>query len=277
MPERLRQFSYISRSKVATLEAQLRRRLSLHGVSAKVTVPGAEVSVSGGSGEQQDDLVARTVGLERRLRRRKLVKSLAGESELDPSSYYADEATWWNGLFAFNGDFSLDQGAARVVSYLLWRPWRDSIVLLAGSPENVLGERVVRDGVWAYGTTGTWATILRFAERSFAADEQGFEAVTDASASVPGEGKKVAPSGLFDSPSGLALAVICARYLSTLPQSTVETVFRVSQRFPIRTPGLLPDWAVEALGDGGAGERRVELVRRCEAVYVGSPLYTALV
>jgi hypothetical protein len=277
MPERLRQFAYISRPKVATLDPQLKRRFPLQGLSAKVTVPGAEVTVSGERGEQEDDLVARTIGVERKLRRRNLVKNLAAESQLDPSSYYADEATWWNGLFAFSGDFSLSKDAGRVVSYLLWRPWLDSIVLLAGSPENVLGERVIRDGVWAYGTTGTWATILRFAETTFATDEPGYEAVTAASASTPAVGHQAAPDGLFDSPSGLALAVICARYLSALPHTTVETVFRVSQRFPIQTPGLLPDWAQKALGHGSAGGRRVELVRRCEAVYVGSPLYTAFV
>jgi hypothetical protein len=277
MSERLRQFSYVSPPKLAALEAQLARRLPLRPASATVSLLGAEVSVSGESGEQREDLVRRTLAVERKLRRRKLVSSLPEEGELDPSRYYVDEATWWHGLFAFSGDFSLEADAGRVVSYMLWRPWLDSIVLLAGAPENVLGERVARDGVWAYGTTGTWATILRFAETTFASDEPGFETVTGAPPSSPAQSRDVAPSGLFDAPRGLALAVICARHLSTLPESRVETTFRVSQRFPIRTPGLLPRWAAEALGSGWAGDRRIELVRRCKAVYVGSPLYTALV
>ena len=277
MPDRLRQFSYVSPSKLAALEAQLARRLPFRGASAKLAVLGAEVTLSGESGEQRDDVVGRTLAVERKLKRRKLLTRLPDEGELDPSSHYVDEATWWNGLFAFTGDFSLEADAGRVVSYMLWRPWRDSIVLLAGSPENVLGERVVRDGVWAYGTTGTWATVLRFAESTFASDEPGFETVTSAPVSLTAENRDVAPSGLFDAPRGHALAVLCALHLSALPESRVETVFRVSQRFAIRTPGLLPTWADEALRAGPTGERGVELVRRCEAVYVGSPLYTALV
>ena len=276
MTDRVRQFTYISKTKVAMLDSQMKRRIPLRDASAKIIVPGAEFSISGGgSSDQGTDLVARAVAVERKMRRRKQVKTLTNDVELSPSSYYADRSTWWHGLFAFKGDFSLDEGEGRVVSYVLWRAWNKSIILLAGSPENVLGERVARDGIWAYGTSGTWASILRFVETTFDKNEPDFQAVTGVGASDPGEVFEVAPLGLFDAPRGIALAVLCAGYLSRLPQNAIETVFSVSQRLTL-PPGLLPEWAAKALGDGSAGERRVALVRRCEAVYVGSPVFTAL-
>lgn len=287
MAKTLKYFSYISRAKVEMLEAQLRRGLTLRGV--RVVFPG--LGDVNWTREQDDRLAERTRSLAKTMHRKKLVKTLDDEHELESSGFYRDESTWLNGLFSFKGDFSLEDETARVVSYLVWRQWSNSIILLAGSPENVLGEKVVRDGVWAYGTTGTWATIVNFAETNLRTDERNFVAVADRPArrASPGlpwadwdaetfdEGEDEAPSGLFESPRGLALAVICARYLTALSRSRIETVFRVDERLDLRARGPLPEWVRDVLDEHGEEGDGMELLRRCEAVYIGSPIYTAIV
>jgi hypothetical protein len=164
------------------------------------------------------------------------------------------------------GDFSLDGDGARVVTYLLWRRWQDSIILLAGSPENVLGERVVREGVWAYGTTGTWATLLPFAEAALRTDEPNIVGVASSAVRLEAgdlrwmdsDGvqadvqEEPLPPEMLDS-RALVLGALCLGQLSNLPtgQIDIDTAFRVFQ------PHCAPTCPAWSSSDSGRGQGSV--------------------
>jgi hypothetical protein len=284
----IRTFYYISEAKVAMLEAQLARRrfLSL-SLTPKVEVPGLSVAAEL-KGTPAEHLAARTATLVDRMRKKKLLRPLNDAAELQTAGFYHDRGEWFNGLYAFKGRDGPDQRAVRVVSYLLWRRWRDALILLAGSPTHVLGERVVRDGVWAYGTTGTWAGMLNFVRRNLAPDDTGPAGVgeespapEDAGGFVPWTEWDAAlddgdPTLSFEPaqyPDALALAVLCARHLTRLPLEPVETAFTVLRRLDL-TPGPDPlRWSREVRRVLPAGGPLA--LDGLTTVYVGSPLYTA--
>jgi hypothetical protein len=285
----MRQFLYISKTKIEGLEAGLWRRHKPE-ITLSASAPGGLVKLDVKPPAQVADLYRRTDALIRKMERRKQLVPMPEQGELGSSDFYHDDAVWANGLFSFKGDFSLEQADARVVTYLLWRRWQDSIVLLAGSPLNVLGEHVVREGVWAYGTTGTLATLVHFTETALRTDEENVVGVSPSgaqpeagglnwtnggtgwpSASLPDE--ELRPE-ILSSPPGLALAALCLGHLAGLPAGPIETTFRITQRIAVNLRGNVPRWAVDLLGR--RGREQLDFLRRCQAVYVGSPLYTAL-
>jgi hypothetical protein len=285
----IRTFYYISEAKVAMLEAQLARRrfLSL-SFTPKMEVAGLSVAAEL-KGTPAEHLAARTAALVERMRKKKLLRPLNDAAELQTAGFYRDHAEWFNGLYAFKGRDGPDQRAVRVVSYLLWRRWKDALILLAGSPVHVLGERVVRDGVWAYGTTGTWAGMLNFVRNNLAPDEPdpagveegspapedagGFLPWTEWDAAAPDDGNPTLSFEPAEYPDGLALAVFCARHLTRLPREPAETAFTVVRRLDLN-PGADPlRWSREVrrvLPGGGP-----LTLNGLTTVYVGSPIYTA--
>jgi len=285
----MRQFQYISKTKVEGLEAILWRRRKPE-ITFSASAPGGLVKLDVKPPAQVADLYRRTEALIRKMERHKQLVPMPEQGELESTDFYRDDAVWANGLFSFKGDFSLEQADARVVTYLLWRRWRDSVVLLAGSPLNVLGEQVVREGVWAYGTTGTLATLVHFTETALRTDEENVVGVAPAgaqpevgglswtdrgtgwpSASQPDE--KLRPE-ILSSPPGLALAALCLGHLAGLPSGQIETAFRITQRLAVNLRGNVPRWAADLLGRHG--REQLDFLRQCQAVYLGSPLYTAL-
>lgn len=277
---------YVSRTKVEVLEADL-SRWRRPQVSAAVSAPGIQLGVTPPAGAP--DLYRRTNALIRKMEHRKRIVPLPEYGQLGISCFYRDQSEWAHGLYSFKGDFSLDRDSARVVTYLLWRRWQDSIILLAGSPENVLGERVIRGGIWAYGTTGTWTTLLHFAEAALHTDEPNIIGLTS-TADRPEAGdlkwmkqdnvqadvqEEPLPSEMIDSPRALALGTLCLGQLSNLPTGRIDTAFRVFQRLPLALRGELPGWVAELLRREG-GREKLDFLRQCKTIYVGSPLYTAL-
>jgi hypothetical protein len=154
----------------------------------------------------------------------------------------------------------------------------------------VLGEQVVREGVWAYGTTGTLATLVHFAETALRTDEANLVGVAPPGARPeagglswteggtgwpsPGQPDEELRPEILSSPPGLALAALCLGHLSSLPAGRIDTAFRISQRLPVNLRGNVPRWASDLLGRRGREE--LDFLRRCQAIYVGSPLFTAL-
>jgi hypothetical protein len=280
----MRQFLYVSRTKVEVLEADL-SRWRRPRVSAAVSVPGVRFNITPPAGDP--DLYRRANVLIRNMERRKHIVPMPEDGQLRNSCFYRDQSGWAQGLYSFKGDFSLDGDGARVVTYLLWRCWQDSIILLAGSPENVLGERVIRGGIWAYGTTGTWATLLHFAEAALHTDETNIVGIASPS-DRPEAGdlrwmdpdivqadiqEEPLPSEMIDSPRAVALGALCLGRLSNLPTGQIETAFRVFQRLPLTLRGDIPSWVAELLTES---RDKVDVLRQCKMIYVGSPLYTAL-
>ncbi len=285
----MRQFLYISKTKVEGLEAGLWRRRKPE-ITLSASAPGGLVKLDVKTPAQVADLYRRTDALIRKMERRNHLVPMPEQGELGFSDFYRDDSVWANGLFSFNGDFSLERADARVVTYLLWRRWQDSIVLLAGSPLNVLGEQVVREGVWAYGTTGTMATLVHFGETALRTDEANLVGVAPPGARPEAGGLSWMQGGtgwpsagqpeeelrpeILSSPPGLALAALCLGHLSSLPAGPIDTAFRVSQRLGVNLRGNVPRWTAELLGRHGREE--LDFLRRCQVVYVGSPLFTAL-
>lgn len=273
----LRHFSYISETKISMLEAQIASRRWAPGLSAKAGVPGfVEVGAQLASRAGNEELIKRTISLTKKLTKQELLRPLSSTGDLDTSLLYQDMSVWSHGLFAFTGDTSL-AAQASVFSYLAWRRWNDAIILLAGSPHNVLGERIIRDGVWAYGTTGTWNSILQFVE-TLETDERNLTKEVPDAAWVEGmspTSRALAP-GLLESPGGLSLAVLCLRHLSGLVVSQLETVFRIHRRIDLGVNAVLPQWVTRQLGRGPRGSEQANFLRQCRAVYTGSPLYTAI-
>ncbi|HEX4830067.1 MAG TPA: hypothetical protein VH478_03125 [Trebonia sp.] len=302
MPE----FTYVSRSKVDVLEADLSRWRSPQ-VTATVSVPGVQLGVAPPA--DAPDLYRRANALIKKMERRGRMVPQPESGDLDVTAFYRDQSAWAQGLYSFKGDFSLDGDDARVVTYLLWRRWQDAIIVLVGSPQNVLGERLEHGGVWSYGTTGSWTTLLHFAESVLRTDEATLVGVAPAarrpapgalpsgtlpsgtlpsgaprSGALPwvepeeikGEAaEQPLPGELLDAPRALALAGLCLGPLSRLPVSHCDTAFRLFQRLPLTLRGTVPGWVTELLAQGGGGRARLDLLRQCRMVYVGSPLYTA--
>lgn len=282
----MRQFLYVSKTKVDVLEADL-SRWRRPQVSAAVSAPGVQLGVTPPAGAP--DLYRRANALIRKMERRGRIVPMPEDGQLGISRFYRDQSIWAHGLYSFKGDFSLGRDGARVVTYLLWRHCQDAIILLAGSPENVLGERVIRGGIWAYGTTGTWATLLHFAEAALHTDEPNIVGIAS-SADRPEAGdlrwmnpdsvqadipEEPLPSEMIDSPRALALGALCLGQLSNLPTGLIETTFRVFQRLPLTLRGEVPTWVAELLRREG-GREKLDALRQCKTIYVGSPLYTAL-
>lgn len=282
MPE----FTYVSQSKVDVLEADLSRWRSPQ-VTATVSVAGV-VQLGVAPPAAAPDLYRRTNALIRKMERRNLMVPLPPSGELDVAGYYRDQSEWMQGLYSLKGDLSLDDDSARVVTFLLWRRWQNSIILLIGSPQNVLGEQVAHGGAWAYGTTGTWDTLLHFAETTLRTDEANLVGVAppadrpqagDLKWLEPGEimgtvEEQPLPEEMIDSPRALALAALCLGRLSGLPASHTDTGFRLLQRLPLTLRGEVPSWVTELLGQQG-GRVKLDILRQCKMIYVGSPLYTA--
>ena len=266
MSEPLRYFRYVSRAKVDMLDAQL-RRFRWPQLKAKAEVRG--VSVEATSPPPDDNLIRRVAATRKRLERRKLLVALPAEGPLELSPYYADTSPWREGLFSFVGTNVADEKPSSVVTYLLWKQRADALILLAGSPLNVIGEPVAREGVTAGGTDGTTAAIASFAQRILRTDEPAF-AQEEAPAT---QNERTIPIGWFDLPDGVALALLCATQLQRLPLANIDVVFRLFHRLDLDAAA----WTRSALSllDGKADEETLRAFWNFRAVYVGSPIYTA--
>ncbi len=285
-------FYYISQAKIEQLRPQLGPTINLPEISPRIELPGIGVGVDLKLAGSDKNLVRSLLELLKRMKARQLLRPLADAQELEGNLYYTDTAEWYNGLFAFKGGLGLGDEPVRVISYLLWRPWKDAILLLAGSPQHVLGEAIVREGVYVYGTSGTLASILSFASQTLETDEPnlvgagpqrpaahpGLEALPwlaldpatmDASdASLPPE--------LPAASEALATGLMCVHYFSRLPKSRLELAFIPFRRLSFHRQADLPRWASELLNVPALPDSLIDFFWKCRAIYVGSPLYTAL-
>lgn len=83
----------------------------------------------------------------------------------DTSSFYIDKGEWRHGLFGFNAT------RKEIVSYFLWKVVDSTLILLVGSPNNILGESVVRSGIFVPGTSGALLSVLDFVRSELKTDE----------------------------------------------------------------------------------------------------------
>ena len=129
----MKYFYYISKPKVDMLKAQIGTAgFSLASISSKLGLGAASVSLT--AERQAQSLVGDTLSLVKALEKRKALKPSYDLPRLNASDFYHDQGTWKSGLFKF--DSICDQPT---VTYALWRVLKGSLILLIGSPNNILG------------------------------------------------------------------------------------------------------------------------------------------
>jgi hypothetical protein len=284
-------YYYISENKLAMLEPQLGGSLPRAELTSEVKLPGFSLGIQTKGRSIEDNKVQRLLDLIAKMNRKKLVTSLASVATLANSSFYSDQSPWHHGLYAFSAPLSLGDEAVRVISYLLWKPWNDAIIFLAGSPQFVLGEKEIRESVQVYQTTGTWSSIFNFADNILRTDEHNFIGVADKTPPTGSTAKdipwamwegrnssskqEVLPVELPAAPEALAIGVMCVRYLTRLPRENMDLIFQVFRSLPFVRRTDLPRWAHELINFSEADPPLKQMLWRCKTVYVGSPLYTA--
>ena len=260
-----------------------RSKLAIPKITPKIGVAGIEVEAEISSQARQD-LIRDTVTLLRLMTRRKLIKDLAEGPAIDTGGFWHDEGTWFNGLYLFRVEVDL-------ATYFLWKVFQDAIFLLVGSPLNILGEKIMRDGVEIPGTSGACHRILRFVDRNIqpdeivlAADKRYQDHPYFAWLKLPGMTYDVANDAhlqeTFEYTSSqskaLSLGVLCLRNLICLPQSEIDTVFRLFHEYDFEHPRDLLDWgSVLSKFSQKKTAKQMGLVN-VRRVFVGSPIYTAL-
>jgi len=114
-------FSYVSQSKVEMLLPQLRRDYQAARSSSGV-VPGCLSVIEA-------------------LQQRQLISPFDEHSAMAPATFWSNTGVWRSGLFYFR------TFASTTVAYFVWKRFGTALVVLTGSPNNVIGRRVARDGV----------------------------------------------------------------------------------------------------------------------------------
>lgn len=271
------------------LEPQL-LKTRLPKITPTIKVPGVDVQIQALDSQIGNILTGRLLRVVESLKKADQLKQLDQLSELRNGIFYQDQNTWHSGLFSFKGSESLHAGPLRAVSYLLWRSWNDSIILLAGSPLNILGERNVRDGLWAGGTSGTWQVMLEFASSCLRSDEEALVAVgterkhsghesvkwADLNSASFDESDEYMPMEMSQTADALTIATLCVRFLSRLPRSRVETAFTVFNELEMKRRVSLPAWTRTLLETPALDPNLRNVLMKCKKVYIGSPLYTAI-
>jgi hypothetical protein len=164
--------------------------------------------------------------------------------------YVKDRGIWRQGLFNF-----LATGTA-VVTFIAWRQFGSVLILLVGSPNNILGDQIVKDGMHVPGTSGALLEVLSFIKGTLATDEARSVIVGGELpfyGSYQGENTHTLAESAVDlAPNSINVAVwpkdqetdyrgyfdwntfnedkiasFCKRYLSDLPQTRIETIFKV--------------------------------------------------
>jgi hypothetical protein len=134
----LRYFCYISRQKVEQFRSQLGLKDTL---------------------DSQTDLPCQTLECAAELERRGQIRGMDQGPGLECGVFFRGISPWRHGLFYFRS--ALDDHTA--VTYVAWREHGQSLILLLGSPNNILGEQVARDGLIVPGSTGALSENLRIA------------------------------------------------------------------------------------------------------------------
>jgi len=275
----LKYFYYISKNKVEMLGAQISGK-GPEGASPQRN----EVGTAAGK------LVKDTEAVIAGLAGAGLLPDLHAVDQISPSKFYRDTGEWRSGLFAMNW-----MGDTPTVVYALYRSLKDALILLVGSPNNILGDKVVSSEYFVPGSSGAQIDILEYVAEMFKVDEP--VAVTEGRITRYGYRGKMPerssspilnpfrdddtlhrhdrPRGprfmhvIDEDEKGLSLATLCLSQLSQLPTARMDLAFRIFSRHPISIPNDQYDreyWA-----------RFPELeIDRYKAVYLGSPIYTAL-
>ena len=253
---KLKFFYYISKQKVDMLSSQLQ-------------LPSSDSDAK--------SLVANTRILIDNLKASNNIVSLTDHKTLEAPGFIEDRGSWRQGLYSF---FATGE---EVVTYVCWKALDSVLVLLVGSPNNILGEKVVRDGMSVPGTSGALMRVLRFINNEMKTDEPravsleplpfygsyGNDHNTHALAEGVVELSKAPieslPSTIHDS-SGWDFPNVerlCSEYLQDLPLTRIETIFKIYSTF-------------NKTSDTNEYSGQTRTNRNFDTVFIGSPLYIAI-
>jgi hypothetical protein len=259
----IKYFYYISKTKIDIIEAQVQATpFALSEISPKVEIAGVSMGMDLKS-QQNDNLIKRTLSLLNAMEKKRLVRPIVDVTDLDNLAFYHDEAVWFSGMFSFKRSdmFSHDYKDATLLDcYLLWRIWGDSIIFLAGSAQNVLGNLAIDGGIVLPQTLTLLDSFFRFVEQLTRIEETG-----------------ETPQYTMEHsrhPGGLRFANFCVEYLSELPQRRLDTVFWLLEKSDFDHRADLPRWFANTIKK--LPHKQQAHLERCRRVYVGTPLYTSL-
>jgi hypothetical protein len=273
-------FYYISRSKVDMLLPQLERKRE--NLSA------------------DEPLVARALRLIQKLAQSNLVMPLEERDSLEAPGFFSSKSLWRNGLFYFR------TWTSDTVAYFLWRRHRDALIVLAGSPDNVIGNRVAREGLHlsssgeAIETLGSSdileainaeePTTLILGKSYGKTSKKVQYAKSTISVQASGDDHEDWPFGegyVHATSRESALAIFCLQHLAKLPEMSVDTVFRVYSKSSSKSVTLFSDVKAEYVARRQAHptlytDERLKVAEEIgletlRTIYLGSPVYTAIV
>jgi hypothetical protein len=254
----IKYFYYISKNKLDIIEPQIQTApFELSQISPKFEIAGMSFGVDVQS-QRNGSSVQRLLSVLSRMAKKKLLISTKDVSQFRKLAFYHDEADWLHGRFVIKTKQGLEE-TTPVDCYYLWRLWNDSIILLIGSKENIVGNVGVDTEVKGSSTMGAVERLSAYLESEFMVDETQHE------------------HWLHDSlrrrVNGLSLAEFCVNYLTDLPQAKLNLVFWVMREYDFDRKSDLPGWITTIAKMPYVQQVRLE---KCRRVYVGSPLYTAL-
>jgi PGAP1-like protein len=275
----IKYFYYISKAKLDMLKAQFSKNRS-----------------TGSSEFSTASLTQDMVALIASLNSTRQMVPFPTTDRLTSAAFYADCSDWHSGLFSLNW-----MGNTPTIVYTLFREFGDSLVLLVGSPNNILGDKVISSQYFVPGTSGAQMAILDYVAKAFKVDEPVAVTVEEVdSYGYDGPMPEIARSEIrnpfrssrndyraarepdfLDSfrfsleadEQGRSLAVLCLSQLVKLPSAKLDLAFRVFSSHAVLLPSEPPEYdfqreylsRVQALG-----------LAKYKMVYLGSPLYTAL-
>jgi hypothetical protein len=246
-----------------------------------------------------------------------LIEELQPDRKVETGRFYISTETWRHGLFYFKAGYSSKKPLVTGVMYALWTTHAGSVLLLVGSPNHILGEKVVQQGVFIPGTSGAVDKVFQIAGR-LSVDEPALVTGKDMGrwrySDVPGyeirASDKVGdrdedeirqrlplPYSWDSGRNALSLAILCFRHLGQLSSTRVEVLFRLFAKESAAGLSLQDDFDAcrnkwlnydfirekpEHLAEEKAIWERIAMevgrfqLKQYKDIYIGSPVYTAL-
>jgi hypothetical protein len=224
-PFGLKYFYYISRQKVEQIRSQLGLVDTL---------------------DRQTDLPRQVLESVAELEKRGQITNMDQGARLESGVFFRSISSWKHGLYYFSS--ALDSHTA--ATYVAWRECGRSLILQVGSPNNILGEQVAREGLIVPGTSGALSEIFALLDSMRAEERQYVDSREGPAVRTQGgheEHYGVCWQYAFGARSrALSLATLCFGYFGTLPQARLEVLFRLFSKHPATTVSIYEDLRTEA-------------------------------
>lgn len=215
---------------------------------------------------------------------------------LEVTKFYHDLSAWRSGVFSF--DSSCEQPT---LVYVAWRAVRNSLVLLVGSPNNIVGAKKVEGDCFIPGTQGAHLRILDFVDQTLGTDERVMVSVFepelfgDTSVAVPeltnGEViSRLHPKAMAarwhditkgdlslpasSDEKGLRLGFLCLKNMLRLPQTRIEVIFRVFGEYSIPKAREVDRFGTYKPVDKIAEAKNIQLLNY-DKIYLCSPVFVS--